>query len=57
MNDIIRHIMVRGRVQGVGYRAFVADEAARRSLAAGCATAATARWRRCSADRRRRSAR
>jgi acylphosphatase len=27
-----RHVVVRGRVQGVGYRAFVEDEAARRGL-------------------------
>lgn len=27
------HVMVRGRVQGVGYRAWCADEAARRGLA------------------------
>ena len=33
MNDVIRHIIVRGRVQGVGYRAFVEDEAAIRALA------------------------
>ena len=26
-NRVIRHIVVRGRVQGVGYRAFVEDEA------------------------------
>ena len=29
----ICHVVVRGRVQGVGYRAFVEDEAARRALA------------------------
>jgi acylphosphatase len=29
---IIRHVAVRGRVQGVGYRAFVEDEAYRRGL-------------------------
>jgi acylphosphatase len=29
---IIRHMVVRGRVQGVGYRAFVEDEAQRRGL-------------------------
>jgi acylphosphatase len=27
MNDTIRHVTIRGRVQGVGYRAFVDDEA------------------------------
>jgi hypothetical protein len=27
MSGVIRHVTVRGRVQGVGYRAFVADEA------------------------------
>jgi acylphosphatase len=30
--DIIRHVVVRGQVQGVGYRAFVEDEAHRRGL-------------------------
>jgi acylphosphatase len=30
--NAIRHVVVRGRVQGVGYRAFVEDEAARRAL-------------------------
>lgn len=29
---IVRHIVVRGRVQGVGYRAFVADEAISRGI-------------------------
>lgn len=29
---IIRHVIVRGRVQGVGYRAFVEDEAKQRGL-------------------------
>ncbi|HEY8274381.1 MAG TPA: acylphosphatase [Pseudolabrys sp.] len=33
MSDrVIRHIVVRGRVQGVGYRAFVEDEARQRGL-------------------------
>jgi acylphosphatase len=33
MKDVvIRHIIVRGRVQGVGYRAFVENEAARRGV-------------------------
>ena len=31
-NHVIRHIIVRGRVQGVGYRAFVEDEAYQRRL-------------------------
>jgi acylphosphatase len=31
--DVIRRVVVRGRVQGVGFRAFVADEALARSLA------------------------
>jgi acylphosphatase len=31
-NHVIRHIIVRGRVQGVGYRAFVEHEAQRRGL-------------------------
>jgi acylphosphatase len=30
--NVVRHIVVRGRVQGVGYRAFVEDEALRRGL-------------------------
>ena len=30
--NAIRHVVIRGRVQGVGYRAFVADEAARRGI-------------------------
>ncbi|HET7804395.1 MAG TPA: acylphosphatase [Pseudolabrys sp.] len=29
---VIRHVVVRGRVQGVGYRAFVEDEAHQRGL-------------------------
>ena len=29
---VIRHVIVRGQVQGVGYRAFVEDEAAMRGL-------------------------
>lgn len=33
MADIIRHIIVRGKVQGVGYRAWVAGEAEARGLA------------------------
>jgi len=32
MSDVIAHVIVRGKVQGVGYRAFVEDEAALRSL-------------------------
>jgi acylphosphatase len=32
MSRLIRHIIVRGRVQGVGYRAFVADEAQARRI-------------------------
>jgi acylphosphatase len=32
MTGAIRHVTVRGRVQGVGYRAWVADEATSRSL-------------------------
>jgi acylphosphatase len=31
-SDIIRHIVVRGQVQGVGYRAFVEDAARQRGL-------------------------
>jgi acylphosphatase len=32
MSGAIRHVTIRGRVQGVGYRAWVADEAAARNL-------------------------
>jgi acylphosphatase len=32
MSGAIRHVTVRGRVQGVGYRAWVEDEATRRRL-------------------------
>ena len=32
MSGAIRHVTIRGRVQGVGYRAWVADEADARSL-------------------------
>ena len=32
MSDVVFHIIVRGMVQGVGYRAFVEDEAAMRGL-------------------------
>ena len=32
MSDVIRHVAIRGRVQGVGYRAWVADEAGARNL-------------------------
>jgi acylphosphatase len=32
MSRLIRHIMVRGLVQGVGYRAFVADQAQARRI-------------------------
>jgi len=31
--NAVRHVVVRGRVQGVGYRAFVEDEAAQRGIA------------------------
>jgi acylphosphatase len=31
--QIVRHVLVRGRVQGVGYRAFVEHHALRRGLA------------------------
>jgi acylphosphatase len=33
MSDIIRHVTIRGRVQGVGYRAWVAHMAGRGGLA------------------------
>lgn len=33
MSDVIRHIIVRGKVQGVGYRAWIEGEAAGRGLA------------------------
>jgi acylphosphatase len=32
MSAVVRHVMVRGRVQGVGYRAFVDHEARARNL-------------------------
>jgi acylphosphatase len=32
MSSVIRHVTIRGRVQGVGYRAFVEDEAIARDL-------------------------
>jgi acylphosphatase len=32
MTTAIYHVAIRGRVQGVGYRAWVADEAGRRNL-------------------------
>jgi acylphosphatase len=32
MSAVIRHVTIRGRVQGVGYRAFVDDEAGVRDL-------------------------
>ena len=33
MSEFILHVIARGMVQGVGYRAFVADEAARHGVA------------------------
>jgi acylphosphatase len=33
MSDVIRHITVRGKVQGVGYRAWIEGEAVARNLA------------------------
>ena len=52
--DVIVRVVIRGRVQGVGYRAWAEITRARaRSSKAGCATAATARSRRCSPGRRR----
>ena len=32
MSDTIRHVTIRGRVQGVGYRAWVEDEAIARGV-------------------------
>lgn len=32
MSDVIRHVTINGRVQGVGYRAWTASEAERRGL-------------------------
>ena len=32
MSDAIRHVTIRGRVQGVGYRAWVVDEAIARGI-------------------------
>jgi acylphosphatase len=51
MDNVTRHIFVRGRVQGVGYRAWVEGEAIARQLEGGCETAGTALWRPCSPDR------
>ncbi len=45
---LIRHVVFRGRVQGVGFRAFVEDRRRGPASRAGCATAATARSKRCS---------
>jgi acylphosphatase len=33
MSDVIRHIVIRGKVQGVGYRAWIEGEAVARHLA------------------------
>ena len=33
MSDVVRHIIVRGKVQGVGYRAWLEGEAVARNLA------------------------
>lgn len=33
MSDVIRHIVIRGRVQGVGYRAWIEGEAVASRLA------------------------
>ena len=47
VSDAIRHVTIRGRVQGVGYRAWVEHQARPRTISkAGCATAATAASRR-----------
>jgi acylphosphatase len=32
MSELVRHVTIRGRVQGVGYRAWVEDEATARGL-------------------------
>lgn len=32
MSEVIRHVVIKGRVQGVGFRAFVEDEATRCGL-------------------------
>ena len=53
----IRHVVIRGRVQGVGYRAFTEYTASIMALKAGCATGATARSKRYSRVRPRRSRR
>ena len=39
-DDFICHVVVRRQFQGVGYRAFIEDEAMQLDCAAGCATAA-----------------
>ena len=54
MSDTIRHVTIRGMVQGVGYRAWVDHEARARISRAGYATGVTAASRRCSPGLRRR---
>ena len=46
MADSAERIVIEGRVQGVGFRAWAMDEADAGACAAGCATAATAGSRR-----------
>jgi len=51
MSGVVRHVTVRGRVQGVGYRAFVADEADARNLEGWVRNCRDGSVRRCSRDR------
>ena len=52
MSGAIRQVTIRGRVQGVGYRAWVEHQARAHGSRAGCATAGTAASRRCLRGRR-----
>ena len=52
-----RHVIIRGRVQGVGYRAWTEYTALDRGSPAGSAIATTVRSRRCLPDQPRRSPR
>ena len=43
--DVARHVIVQGRVQGVGYRIWSSGMASIADVKGGCATVVTARWR------------